>query len=116
LIVIQRYRPCQEAIQFIIPHMSKRKYVIPFDDFVKCTGDGAISIDIFSTTFADEVRQLSEGAFAVALEGFQHKPAKKLFITMWKCRGDHVNCLVGASELAGFRSKLEAIQSQDNTN
>lgn len=103
------YRPCQEAIHFIIPHMSKRKFIISADDFSKCIGEGAISIEIFSEGLREEMRELSEGAFAVALQGYENNPSKKFFFTMWKCRGDNVNCLVARAELDGFRSKLDAI-------
>lgn len=91
--------------------MTKRKYVVSHDDFEKCVGEGAISIDIFGKPFGDEIRKLSVGAFAVALQGYENKPASKLFLTMWKCRGEHVNCLVARAELAGFQSKLNSVKS-----
>ena len=91
--------------------MSKRKYVITHDDFVKCIGEGAISIDIFSKSFGDEIRKLSIGAFAVALKGYESNPTTKFFLTMWKCRGDNVNCLVARAELAGFKSKMDSLTS-----
>ncbi len=83
--------------------------MIAHEDFVKCVGDGAISIDIFSKSFGDEIRNLSVGAFAVALKGYESNPTTKFFLTMWKCRGDHVNCLVARAELAGFQSKLSSV-------
>jgi 16S rRNA C967 or C1407 C5-methylase (RsmB/RsmF family) len=102
------YRPCQESIHFIIPYMTKRKFIIEYDDFSKCIGEGAISIEIFTKGFCEESRKMPEGAFAVALKGYETNQSKKFFLTMWKCRGDHVNCLVARAELAGFRSKLDA--------
>lgn len=89
--------------------MTERKFVIPYDDFVKCMGEGAIGIESFSNSLGDELRKLSEGAFVVALDEYEHIPSKKFFLTMWKCRGDNVNCLVANNELAGFRSKLESV-------
>lgn len=95
--------------------MTKRKFVIPYADFVNCIGEGAISIDIFNSILAEEMRKLSEGAFAVALEGYEHNASKKMFLVMWKCRGDNVNCLVARAELDGFRSKLDAlVQTTEN--
>lgn len=89
--------------------MSKRKFIIDHEDFSKCIGEGAISIDIFSKELKEEMNKLSSGAFAVALKGYETDYAKKLFLVMWKCRGENVNCLVARAELDGFRSKLNAI-------
>ena len=89
--------------------MTKRKFIISHEDFSKCLGEGAISIEIFSKGLGEEMKNLSEGAFAVALQGYENNTSKKFFITMWKCRGDNVNCLVAKAELDGFRSKLDAI-------
>ena len=89
--------------------MTKRKYVVPYEDFVKCLGEGAIGIDIFSKSFGEKIRMLSVGAFAVALEGYETNTTTKFFLVMWKCRGDNVNCLVTRSELDGFQSKLKTV-------
>jgi len=106
----KRYRPCQESIHFIFPHMTKRCYVISCDNFIKCLGEGAIKIEIFSEELATQMRALSVGVFAVAFEGYERNVTKKFFITLWKCRGDHVNCLVANAELAGFQSKLNSLK------
>jgi len=55
------------------------------------------------------MRELSTGAFAVALEGYETDVRSKLFLTMWKCRHDNVNCLVARAELDGFQNKLKAL-------
>ncbi len=89
--------------------MTKRKFVVSFDDFSKCIGEGAIKIEIFSDSFGKKIRDLSTGAFAVALEGYETNIHSKLFLTMWKCRGDNVNCLVARNELDGFHNKLKAL-------
>jgi len=103
------YRPCQESIHFIVPHMTKRKFIVSFDDFSKCLGEGAIKIEIFSENLQKNMRELSTGAFAVALEGYETDVRSKLFLTMWKCRHDNVNCLVARAELDGFQNKLKAL-------
>mmetsp|Transcript_18670 Transcript_18670/g.21229 ORF Transcript_18670/g.21229 Transcript_18670/m.21229 type:complete len:83 (+) Transcript_18670:1970-2218(+) len=82
--------------------MTKRCYVISCDNFIKCLGEGAIKIEIFSEELATQMRTLSVGAFAVALEGYERNVTKKFFITLWICRGDHANCLFTNAELAGF--------------
>ena len=45
----------------------------------------------------------------MALKGYELNIAKKMYLVMWRCRGDNVNCLVNAAEMAGFHSKMKAI-------
>ncbi len=90
--------------------MTKRNFILSHDDFSKCIGEGAIKLEIFSKGFAEEASKLSVGAFAVALQGYENNTSKKLFLAMWKCRGEHVNCLVTRSELDGFQNRLKALK------
>ena len=91
--------------------MTKRKFIASFDDFTKCIGEGAIKIEIFSESLQKKMRELTSGAFAIALEGYETNITSKLFLTMWKCRGDNVNCLVARAELDGFHNKLKALNN-----
>ena len=89
--------------------MTKRKAILDREDFIKCMAPGAIPCSGFSEEVAKEIRGFSLGAFAVALRGFESNINKKLFLTMWRCKGDNVNCLVTKAELDGMRSKVDSI-------
>lgn len=107
-----KYRPCQEGIQYIVPYMTKRKLVVDHDDFLRCLGGpNMIKCESFSQQLATDIRSLSGGAFAVVLRGHEQNIAKKMFLTMWRCRGDNVNCLVKQFEQDGMRTKLKALMS-----
>mmetsp|Transcript_21599 Transcript_21599/g.24954 ORF Transcript_21599/g.24954 Transcript_21599/m.24954 type:complete len:87 (+) Transcript_21599:340-600(+) len=83
----------------------ERHYFIPLCFLyisIKCLGEGAITIEISNEELATQMCALSVGVFVVALEGYDRNVMKKIFITLWICRGDHVNCLVTNAELAGF--------------
>ena len=92
--------------------MSKRMLVVDIVDFTKCIGSGAIKCETFSEGFAKDVRELAVGAFVVALRGYETNVRKKMFLTMWRCRGDNVNCLVSKMELDGLKSKLKTVGSE----
>jgi hypothetical protein len=92
--------------------MTKRKVVLDRSDFIKCMGQGAVPCSDFSDDVAKQIREFSLGAFAVALRGFEKNINKKLFLTMWRCKGDNVNCLVAKPELDGMRSKLDTIDTR----
>mmetsp|Transcript_7445 Transcript_7445/g.20703 ORF Transcript_7445/g.20703 Transcript_7445/m.20703 type:complete len:941 (-) Transcript_7445:2571-5393(-) len=100
------YRVTQEGIHFIAPHMTKRVVVADPEDFVRCLGPGGIRLSQFSADFAEAVRALSMGSFVVALRGYERNVSQKMFIVMWRCRGDAMNCLVSKAELDGMFSKL----------
>ena len=100
------YRVTQEGIHFIAPHMTKRVVVAEPEDFVRCLGPGGIRLSSFSAEFAEEVRALSIGSFVVALKGYERNVSQKMFIVMWRCRGDAMNCLVAKAEMDGMFSKL----------
>ena len=100
------YRVTQEGIHFIAPHMTKRVVVADPEDFVRCLGPGGIQLSSFSADFAEEVRALSIGSFVVALRGYERNVSQKMFIVMWRCRGDAMNCLVAKAEMDGMFSKL----------
>jgi hypothetical protein len=89
--------------------MTKRIIVAKASDFVRCIGPGSIRISHSSTEFADAVKVLSSGSFVVALEGYERNVAAKMFLVMWKCRGEAMNCLVNKSEMDGMKSKLRGL-------
>ena len=92
--------------------MTKRKVILDRDNFIKCMAPGAIPCGDFSDEVAKQIRGFSLGAFAIALEGFEKNINKKLFLTMWRCKGDNINCLVTKTELDGMRSKLDTIDTR----
>ena len=105
------YRPCQESIHYIAPHMSKRKFTIGPKDFYNCLKRGtnaAIPCESFSESICKKLRETSLGAFVFVLEGYELDISKKMYMVMWRCRGDAVNCLVCEAEMNGFKSKLKA--------
>jgi len=104
-----RYRVNQEGIHMIVPYMTKRKLVVNFSDFANCLNSGAIYMKTFSDTLMPQLRELSVGSFVVVLEGYENEIDKKMFLVMWRCRGDAVNCLVSQIEIDGVKSKLRAI-------
>jgi 16S rRNA C967 or C1407 C5-methylase (RsmB/RsmF family) len=108
---VVNYRPCQESIHYIAPHMSKRKFAIGPKDFYNCLKRGsnaAIPCESFSEPICKKLRETSLGAFVFVLEGYEFDISKKMYMVMWRCRGDAVNCLVCEAEMNGFKSKLKA--------
>jgi len=107
------YRPCQECIHFIAPYMTKRKIIVNLADFTNCLGTGFINNEVFSENVGKQIKGYSPGAFAVALEGYETNVGKKMFLTMWRCRGEsgNVNCLVCQVEQDGMQSKLRAFSA-----
>eukprot|EP00555_Chaetoceros_dichaeta_P009464 CAMPEP_0198265676 /NCGR_PEP_ID=MMETSP1447-20131203/23993_1 /TAXON_ID=420782 /ORGANISM="Chaetoceros dichaeta, Strain CCMP1751" /LENGTH=465 /DNA_ID=CAMNT_0043955295 /DNA_START=1 /DNA_END=1398 /DNA_ORIENTATION=+ len=107
---VVRYRPCQECVHFVAPHMSKRKIIANLADFNACLNIGYIKAESFSDGMAQKVKEFSTGAFVVALEGFETNTVKKMFLVMWRCRGENgtSNCLVAKMEQEGMKSKLRA--------
>jgi len=103
------YRVNQDAIQFIAPYMTKRKFVVNARDFCLCMNDGGIWTGNFSSDFTSKILELKEGSFVVVLEGFENDIEKKMMMVMWRCRGDAVNCLVSKIEKPGIESKLRAL-------
>jgi hypothetical protein len=109
------YRPCQESIHFVGPHMTKRKFIISSEDFKRCLKYGAIPCDSFSEPLCSEMKALSLGAFVVALKGYENDITKKMYLVMWKCRGDNVNCLVNKIDMSAFHHKLDALVDKDDS-
>lgn len=107
------YRVNQEGIHYLVPYMTKRKIIVDLSDFVNCLRRGAIKFEYFSEAFAEEIRHLSVGSFVVLLKGHEEDFSKKLMLVMWKCRGEHVNCLVNQVEKKGMKNKLQAHVGQD---
>ena len=91
--------------------MSKRKFAIGPKDFYNCLKRGsnaAIPCESFSEPICKKLRKTSLGAFVFVLEGYELDISKKMYMVMWRCRGDAVNCLVCEAEMNGFKSKLKA--------
>ena len=107
------YRVAQEGIHYLAPHMTKRKIIATYGDFSKCVRAGTIRLETFTDEFADAVRKLEPGSFVVALKGYERDVFQKLFLVMWRCRGDAVNCLVTKVEMDGLKSKLRAIPENE---
>jgi len=71
---------------------------------------GSIPICSFPDSVAQEIRALSVGSFVAALKGFEENKRKKMFVTLWRCRGDVINCLVNKHDMEGLKSKLHAVR------
>lgn len=108
------YRMCQEGIHFLVPYMTKGKISVGPEDFNKCLdGSGtATQLSECSDEFAEQARPLSVGAFVVLLKGYETDMNRKMMLTMWRCRGDAINCLVNKVEVDGMKSKLAAIKEE----
>jgi 16S rRNA C967 or C1407 C5-methylase (RsmB/RsmF family) len=108
------YRVCQEGVHFLVPFMSKRKYVVGIQDFRTCLlGEGkTIHLSKFSDALRDKLKDLSTGSFVVILEGYEDQLEQKLMICMWKCRGESVDGLVAKVEVDGLLSKLDAMENK----
>ena len=105
------YRVCQEGVHFLVPYMTKRKYVACHDDFRACLqGDGkTIHLSKFTDTFRNQVKDEKPGSIVVILEGYENKMDQKLLVCMWKCRGESIDSLVAKVEVDGLLSKLDAM-------
>ena len=90
--------------------MTKCKIVANIDNFSKCVNmESNLRLELFSDVFAVQVRKLDPGSVVVALKGYENDIFRKLFVVMWRCRKDAVNCLVGKVEIDGVKSKIQAI-------
>jgi hypothetical protein len=105
------YQVAQEGIHYVVAlHMTKRKIIATtYGDFSKCVDAGTICLETFMDEFADAVRKFEPGSFDVGLKCYDHDIFQKLFLVMWRCRGDDVNCLVTKVEMDRVKSKLRAI-------
>jgi len=104
-----RFRVTQEGVHYVLPYITKRVHVAKMDDFVACIASGGIMFDKFTEKFAAELKPLEPGSFVVALEGYEKDWVKKMFLVMWRCRGDALNCLVAKVEMDAILSKLRAV-------
>lgn len=103
------YRVAQEGVHFVAPHMRKRKIGANLEDFERCLSTPTVQIKDFSNAFAEEVRNLTTGAFVVFLKGYEDDYIKKLVFVLWRCRSDTVNYLVTQTEIDGMKTKIRAI-------
>ena len=103
------YRIVQEGVHFVAPHMTKRKFSVSVEDFRACLSTDTIQISTFSDELAETVKTLDMGCFVVQLKGYEDDYIKKLVLTMWKCRGETVTCMVNKNEMEGMQSKLRSI-------
>jgi len=110
------YRPVQEGVHYIAPYMTKRKIILDFNAFEICLAPGGIPIRNFPDEIAQAIRAVSVGSFVVALKGFENNVRKKMFVTLWRCRGDVINCLVNKHDMEGIKSKLKAIRDTLESN
>ena len=92
--------------------MTKRKLLVDGDEFELFLSPGSIPIRNFTEETAKEIRALTVGAFVAALKGFESNTRKKMFVTLWRCRGDIINCLVNKQDMDGLRSKLQAVREE----
>ena len=108
------YRISQEGVHFLVPYMAKRKIVAETEDFTRCLdGNGKpIELSEFSEEFSDAARSSAVGSLVVLLKGYENDLSRKMILTMWRCRGDKINCLVSKVEIDGMRSKLAAIKEE----
>ena len=106
------YRVCQEGVHFLVPYMTKRKYIVGPDDFRACLrGDGkTIHLSKFTDEFRNQVKDESPGSFVVLLKGYEDKMDQKLLVCMWKCRGESIDSLVAKVEVDGLLGKLDAME------
>ena len=109
------YRVCQEAIAFIHPYMTKRRFVVSLEDFKTCLGgdNKTIHLSKFSDAFREKIKDLPSGSFVAVMEGYEERPSDKLVATMWKCRGESIDSLVAKIEIEEMLSKLAVIEKQE---
>jgi hypothetical protein len=107
------YRIAQEGVHFVAPHMTKRKIIASSEDFKHCLDAKNIKMSVFSEEFAEQVRAFSVGSFVVQLKGHEDDYIKKLVLSMWRCRGDNINCLVTQADIDGMKSKLRSVLHEE---
>ena len=107
------YRIAQEGVHFVAPHMTKRKIVANLEDFKLCLDPKNILLEVFSEEFAQQAKALSVGSFVVQLKGHEDDYIMKLVLSMWRCRGENVNCLVTQAEIDGMKSKLRSSRHEE---
>lgn len=108
-----KYRIAQEGVHFVAPHMTKRKIVASLEDFKLCLDPKNILLEVFSKEFAEQAKVLSVGSFVVQLKGHEDDYIMKLVLSMWRCRGENVNCLVTQAEIDGMKSKLRSSRHEE---
>jgi hypothetical protein len=103
-----KYRISQEAIQFVLPFMTKRLLVALPSDFYKCCAKGFMEFTIYSKAFQDKLSEFESGSFVVMLDGHEYDVGQKMFLVMWK-RSNALECFVSKVEMDGILSKLRAL-------
>ena len=108
------YRVAQEGVHFLTRFMTKRKISVSMEDFTTCLQKTAetIAMESFSENFRKLVRPMDVGSFVAVLEGYEDDHEHKMLLTLWRCRGDHVNVLVSAPEIATINGKLRLINEK----
>ena len=102
------YRLAQEGVHYIVPHMTKRIFVVSMDDFHCCLKTGGyIPFDNFSKSFQKVLEELDPGSFVVALNGYENDISKKMYLVMWRKNGV-VDCFVTKVEKDAMLSKMRA--------
>ena len=108
------FRVSMEGIHFLLPYMTKRKVSAGPEDFAKCISgeQQVIPITHFSPEFAAEMVPFSAGPVVVLLKGYETDYKRKMFLVMWRCRSESLNCLVSKAEMEGMKSKLAALTAE----
>jgi hypothetical protein len=107
-----KYRVNQEAIQYVVPYMTKRLVTADMDDFTACIKDGFLELDTFSEPFQKSVEELEPGSFVIALKGYEKDVAKKMYLSMWRRPNKCINCFVAKVEMEALISKIRAIAKE----
>jgi 16S rRNA C967 or C1407 C5-methylase (RsmB/RsmF family) len=76
------YRIAQEGVHFLLPYITKRKFVINLDDFKKCMTGEVAALAGFSEEFQEGARPVSVGSFVVILAGFEEDHTRKMVMTV----------------------------------
>lgn len=109
----QTYRICQESCHFLAPFMTKRKFVVCFEDFDKCfTAARHVEIKEFTQALQNQLKGLEQGSVVLILEGFEDQHNHKMVCTMWRCRSDRLDKMISKVEVDAIKTKLESIRGK----
>lgn len=108
------HRVAQEGVHFLLPYMTKRVHDVGLADFKMCLTctNQAMPLEDFSPEFRDEMKDVEPGSFVAVLKGYEDQMHQKLVATMWKCRGDKVDGLVGKGDIEVLKNKLAAMEAK----
>lgn len=104
------YRVSQDAAQFLMPLMTKRKILVSFDDFMLCLDNNERFVDIESFSVREEIRALDVGSFVLVLDGYDDHFEQTMVFTLWRCRQERVDKLVSKVDIAAMKTKLTTVK------